>query len=202
MRKTIGLILVIFCVSVCAVSSYAAEAVVYEVDEAGMTLSLPDDWILFSREHDAKRFVCLNARCEELQAEITVGAFPQEEVKDFSDCSYSELSKIAEAMRKAPKKHYSGWYRDSFIYTHRQTAFVVTDHKQYGSDTFSRQYYTVIEGTGICVTLHSLNGEIAADLNNLLRSVIDSCVFTDLPAVRRVPDKGPVDCKENPVLSH
>jgi hypothetical protein len=190
MRKTTGFILALICISMFAVSFRAAEAVDHKIDEAGMELSLPDDWTVFSRESDAKRFVCLNARCGKPEAEITVGVFPLNDVKDFNDCSNDELEGIAEDMQKAPKKHYAGWYRDCFIYMHPQAAFIVTDYKQYSSNTFSRQYYTVIDGHGICVTLYSLEGEVTVELSGILKAVIDSCVFDGLPVIHEF-DKAP-----------
>lgn len=84
---------------------------------------------------------------------------------------------------------------NSSIYQGEQARFLIFDIKQ--ENVYSRIYQTIFNGQLINITMHSYEGELGSEYNDLLKAAVDSIVFTNILANPNVTSK-PVEESSKP----
>lgn len=170
----------------------------YDLDELGMSIDLPDDLIVFTRNIKSndpnlsaygltkdglssvmlEQNVFLNAWDENVNYEITVTMI-ESPLEDFSQLSDTTLSVLA----SIPAEEYErvGGTDVMFdIYQHDQTKFIriTFSTPNNGSTVYGLQYQTVHDGKAINITLKSFSGKIGSSKNLLMKNIVDSVHFS------------------------
>lgn len=196
------------CVLICSVlllsltvSAYAAGTREYTLDELGMTVSLPSDYIVFSRDIDAKdpnlsaygltkdglsslmheQNIYLNGWDEYVNQEIII-TMTDSPLIDFNLYSDTTLTTFATGLESV--------YEDLGItvtkidvYQHTQAKFLKIYIKQQfeGTTVYGLQYSTVYADKAINITMSSYSGQITSTKEAALKDVVDSVKFDTAP---------------------
>ncbi len=101
------------------------------------------------------------------------------EISDFRRYSDSELkSLVDEVINSLTADNITFLSYD--LYEHSQAKFVALNIKQpdgYGGTAYGKQYYTILGGRAINITLHSYEGALSTAQKNLVKQVVDSVEF-------------------------
>lgn len=83
------------------------------------------------------------------------------------------------------------WYTNYSVYTDAQVPFIVLEMRGEfdGAPLYGRQYYTVVNGRGVYLTLQSFDGEISQAHATQLLQIVDSCQFVLKPSPVEVEPK-------------
>ena len=208
--KRIFKVLLSLCLVFCLFPSYAFAAnSTYELDELGMSIELPSDHVVFTRNIKAndpnlsaygltkdglsslmqERSIYLNAWDEDVNYEIIVTMLdsPFEDYNQFSDTSLS-------AFVSALDTEYAGlgitMIRSEF-YQHSQAKFAKIYISQPNNDetAYGLQYHTVYDGKAINITLHSYSGKIDSSKEAILKKIVDTVHFDTEPQFNPPPAK-------------
>lgn len=178
-------------------SSHALGANVWTLDELGLSLELPENYVVFTRnikENDpnlaeyglAKKAmdnimrsgnIYLNAWDEDVSHEIVVtmieSSFP-----DFSGLSDTALLALV-SMTVEPYEAAGATVNGYEIYQHDQTKFIklYLDQQNEGTLVHTVQYYTTVSKKAINITMHYYAGEVDAYNERVLQDIVDSAVF-------------------------
>lgn len=197
-----------FCLAVCLLTISAfATGNTYELDELGMSIELPPDYIVFTRDIKAndpnlsaygltkdglsslmqERSIYLNAWDEDINYEIIVTMLdsPFEDYNQFSDTSLS-------AFVSALDTEYAGLgitMIRSDIYQHSQAKFakIYISQPNNGGIAYGLQYNTVYDGQAINITLQSYSGKIDSSKEAVLKNIVDSVHFDTEPQLNPPP---------------
>ena len=204
MKRFLGAFLV-FCLacSFFSVPVHAAGTTTYDLEEPGIRIDLPDDWIVFHREMDEddpnlRQYgwtrESLRAYLEELS--IYLDAFEEagsyEVAVTMTESPMTDFHQTSDASLNAMVPLLTSWYEaegitvtKSEIYRHAQAKFVKIYLSQpFNGDTaYSLLYSTVYDGKHINIALHSYSGEIDSDQEALLKEITDSVQFDAAPQV-------------------
>lgn len=197
-----------FCLAACflTVSAFAA-GTTYELDKLGMSIELPSDYIVFTRDIKAndpnlsaygltkdglsslmqERSIYLNAWDEDINYEIIVTMLdsPFVDYNQFSDTSLS-------AFISALETEYDGlgitMIRSEF-YQHSQAKFakIYISQPNNGETAYGLQYHTVYNGKAINITLQSYSGKIDSSKETVLKKIVDSAHFDTEPQFNPPP---------------
>lgn len=178
----------------------------YEIKEAEMTLKIPEEFIVFQRivsEFDPnlelinsskekledvfkKGNIYLNAVMVPTDYEIVVTLTENansQELFNFTYFSDKELDNLGSKLINDAKIESSDiQYRGYETYKTDKECFLVFDLVQSTLDkeVYGKQYYTIVNGQVIYITLHSYVGEIGEDKAQMLKSIVDSMEFKEI----------------------
>lgn len=101
-------------------------------------------------------------------------------ISDLRQYNDSDLKSLADEMDSAAADYNNITYLSYDIYEYSQAKFIISNIKQpdgNGGMAYGKQYYTILGGRAINITLHSYNGAISTTQNNLIKQVVDSTEF-------------------------
>lgn len=197
-----------YCVLICCalffaitISAYAAETTEYTLSELGMTVSMPSDHIVFTRDIDAndpnlaaygitkdsilslmnEQNIYLDGWDEYINQEIVITML-ESTLTDFNlygDTTLTTMAKFFESEYES----FGITASKSEIYKHSQAKFVKVYISQPNGDStsYGLQYYTAYADKAINITLHSNSGQITSEQEATLKSIVDSVTFDTEP---------------------
>lgn len=196
------------CLVFCLLPSHAFAAnTIYELDELGMSIELPSDHVVFTRDIKAndpnlsaygltkdemsslmlERSIYLNAWDEDVSYEIIVTMIdsPLEDFNQFSDTSLNQFA-------LALKTEYASMgitFIRSDLYQHSQAKFakIYISQPNNGDTAYGLQYYTVYNGKAINITLQSYSGEIDSSREAIIQNIVDTIHFDTEPQFSAPP---------------
>lgn len=183
-----------------------AEDKSYEIKEAGITLSIPEEWVVFERIVDEfdenlelvnsskekleeifkERDIYLNAIMLPQNYEIVVNLNEfkgSQEIFDFNTFSEKELNILGKKLLEDNFPEETGVaYSGYEIYNHSQAKFIVFDiiKNVDGQEIYGKQYYTIINGQALYITLYSYIGEIEEDKANEINNIVNTIKFEEV----------------------
>lgn len=216
MRRRILLCFLCFMLVFGVGSQCFAEDGNYEIKEAGMTLKVPEDFIVFERIVDEfdPNLELINSSKEKMEDMFNQGNIylngimippnyelvvtlteyaGSQDIFDFNYFTDKELDAMAKKLTEENVPRDTGiTYTGYDIYKQNQAAFLVFDIIQENSSgqVYGKQYYTIINGQAINITLHGYNGEIPAGEASMLKGIVDSAYFKE---VKVKPDSDNVE---------
>lgn len=207
MKRVAFVIVFFFCILVSPISVFAAGYNTYELDELEISISIPNDHIVFTREISAsdpnlnqygltkesmeslmkERNIYLNAWDRDVNYEIIV-TMTENSLSNFSEISDTVLSTLATTLEDQYKQ-YGITVIKSEIYQHSQAKFVklYISQQNNGETVYGLQYYTVNDGKAINITMQSYSGSISSTKEATLKAIVDSAVFWNAPVQSPVP---------------
>lgn len=188
-------------VTLLCVPALAVDTSEYVLDELGLSISFPQDYVVFTRNTDENdpNFGLYNLEKESLLSTMTQGgsylngwdtelnqeiviSMTESPIADFNLLSDADLTTSATALGAQFTK-LGGTLTDFEIYQHAQAKFLKLYFSQ-PDETATRyglQYYTSYDNKVIHITMHSYVGEISATQEAMLKTIVDSAVFNTPP---------------------
>ena len=169
----------------------------YKLDELGMSIELPQDYIVFTRDIKSNDpnlsaygltrdelyslmvdgCIYLNAWDKDLNYEIivTMTDSPVEDFNLYSDTALMDLASSAED----EYRNYGITYIKSELYQHSQAKFIkiYISQQRNGSTVYGLEYSTVYNSKAINITLQSYSGKIDSSKEAILKKIVDSVCF-------------------------
>lgn len=214
--KRVFCVFVVLSLLVISLSSNATAATddIYIIDELNMTISLPSNLVVFTRDFDEsdpniissgidveymrnlfeKSPIYLNAISTEPLYEIVVTMTTysgSSDIYDFNQYTDTDLLGMAKELGSASqssgityiKTELNGRYND-------QAKFVKFLIKQPSQDqtVYGVQYYTIINGKAINITLHSYTGSITSDMESTISKIVKNTTFEVINRDKPLPD--------------
>lgn len=184
-----------------SMSAHAAGTTEYTLDELGMTVFMPSDYIVFTRDINANdpnlasygltkdsmsslmddRNIYLNGWDEDINQEIIVTMIDSPLI-DFNLYSNTTLSTMATSFESEYKN--AGVTVIKYeIYQHSQAKFLKIYISQPNGDStaYGLQYYTVYADKAINITMQSYLGQITSSKETILQAIVDSAIFDTDP---------------------
>ena len=191
------LIFVVLAALLCSISIPASAASdTYELDEAGLTVSIPADYLVVTRDTPENspifsqwgttkaelmtKKICLNGRSNLYEEEIVVDVTEDEEnsLRLYSD---SELLGRAELWIDLYQSLGYPIYKYD-IYQHAQTRFIRLYYTNTDQTVHAVQYYTVYNHKQINFTFKSYEGSWSSRQETTIKTIVDSVRFADIPS--------------------
>ncbi len=192
--------------------AHAAGMTEYALDELGMTVSMPSDYIVFSRDIDADdpnlaAFGLTKGGMSSLMNEQNIylngwnADIDHEIVVTMVDSPFSDFNLYSDTVLLAMATSFTSAYEDmgatvikSELYQHPQAKFlkIYTSRPKEGSTIYALQFSTVYADKAINITLHSFIGPITASQEAVMKSIVDSAGF-DTPPQTAQTDHSPTD---------
>jgi len=194
--------LVILLFLVFPISAKAVDSQSYTLDELGMTLEIPQDLMVFTREIDPDHpglsalgldaetlleqfrsgHIYLNAISLDSAYEIVVTMASDSGIgmlSDFNLFSDAKLKEIGESVIPDMEQQMGIVCRHWEVYPHPHAKFLRLEHEREagGQTIFAIQYYTVYDGKAINITLHSYGGAISSATQKTLGRIVESVSF-------------------------
>lgn len=206
-RIVLCVILVLAATVMAPVSVAAVGSTTYEIEDIGVSIALAEDQMVFTRdmEEDHPNLAKYEMTKEELESTMVSGnayLYAWDEdisyqikvvasdsvLKDFYWANDDVLNFVA-LSAEFKYKEAGGTYIKSEIYPHSQTKFIkmYMDVTRDGDTIPELQYYTVHGGKDIIIALFSYDGEIDAEKENTLKTIVDSIRFLDEPKAEEIP---------------
>lgn len=210
MKRLFSLILALFCLCLAVPVSLAADGSAFELPELNMTIDIPEGWyasaqdvqkgdpnldIMEMSENELADFykengIYLNMISPDRNVTILV---KMDECSD--DPLYFDYNYMAnESLLKMVSKNLGGEnISDGSVYMHKQTRFVVFKNEN------NIYYQTRINGQGISVVMAPLEGEASGSLEQMLKKIVNSIVFTKVssePICPQGPDAASFELPE------
>lgn len=201
-------VLLSFCLVFCLLPSQAFAAnTTYELDELGMSIELPSNHVVFTRDIKAndtnlsaygltkdgmsslmlERSIYLNAWDEDVNYEIIVTMVdsPFEDYNQFSDTT---LNGFVSALETEYASMGITFIR-SDLYQHSQAKFakIYISQPNNGDTAYGLQYHTVYNGKAINITLQSYSGEIDSSREAIIQEIVDTIRFDTEPQFSAPP---------------
>jgi|GEM_PF-1276617 len=201
MKSRVFFLVLFVILSILINNASASSGVTYYIKEMDIMVTLPSDLIVFSQESEAREFenleldgnyflnyyknsnIYLDAVPNSFDFEIVVGMDEGDwstGLYDFKQYSDSELEIVADNLNDLLEKHnYNARYLNYSFYNHPQAKFIVLSAIQTveGSTVYGKQYYTILGGRAINVTLHSYTGPVSVEKSAIIKRVVDSIEF-------------------------
>lgn len=177
--------------------AYAAGSTTYDLDELDMSIDIPDEYYVFTRDTPASdpnyalldinkadldslmesRDIYLNAIMSDPMGEIVITKISSS-LKDFSTLTDRTLSQLASDAKQVYEQAGVTYLRHE-LYQHAQTKFikVYLSQQSGGQTVYGLQYYTVCDAKAINITLHSYAGPIDADKEAIIKDIVDTADF-------------------------
>lgn len=189
------------------VVSVSAAGSEYWLDEVGMTMEIPADLVVFTRDIQSddpnlraygltkdelsslmlEQSIYLNAWDPDINYEIIVTMIksPFEDYNQFSD---TMLSTLISAFEEDYERSGMTWIR-SELYQHRQAKFakIYISQPMNGETVYGLQYHTVYDGKAINLTLHSYSGPIDSNAETVLQEIVEDVRFDTEPQYKTPP---------------
>lgn len=207
MRKILRSVLIVFLCYVLTVSVFSAETAAYQIDNLGICIDIPSEYVVFTREIDANdpnlstygltkdnmlsfletNNIYLDCWDNDVTFEITVIA---EDIflEDFNQFSDADLLDLASSLAASYEEE-GIMYLRSEVYQHDQAKFL----KIYSSGQQDErlQYQTVYANKAVYVTLCNYVSTIDASQESNLKSIVDSIYFESNPMETETPMSTP-----------
>lgn len=208
-RFALFFVLVLFSFTLITSASAAEEQTQHRLESLGLTISIPNDWITVSVEEEVpsedlsvlglksenlvtalqEKHIYINAVNVTPLSEILLSSQESESSKtifDFSRYTDEELLQVAKEMISEDTQ---STYSNPRIVAHPQAHFVGFDVQQVQGDKTIHgiQYYTVINGRTISLTLNNYSGEITDKQKEILDGVAASLVFDEVKPIPSGP---------------
>lgn len=184
----------------------AAGTTTYELDALDMSIEIPDDYCVFTRDmpDDDLRYaqfgfskedlgdileesnIYLDALLPDVSNEIMV-TMVDSPVEDFAQFSDTTLTAFASTLWDTAED-YGVTYIKSEIYPHEQVKFIKIYTSRLDNDwtVYVLQYYTVCNGQAISIMMQSRAGEITQANEEDLQKIVDSANFRGAKPVSEV----------------
>jgi len=207
MKRLITVLLLLFSCVILSATAAAAESTYY-LEELGMSIGLPDDYIALTRDMDAddpslreygldwdalsamflEKSIYLNAWNSDMDYEIVV-TMVDSQLGDYNLYSDTTLSAFASAFEPDYENAGIIILRHE-IYQHSQARFVKLYIYQQndGQEIYGLQYHTVYAGKTINITMQSYSGGIDAEKEAIQQQIVDTAHFDAEPQTRQLPD--------------
>ena len=212
MKKIATILMAIMLVSNLVIPARAASEE-YVVSEMGISLDIPDEYIVFTRDMDKsdaalsdygiskdelmEQFtagnIYLNAVLPDGNEEIVV-TMEENIISEFNGLGETSLLMLASTLKDGYEEY--GISVSSYdIYHHPQLEFIRIYFNTTDKTTYGLQYYTIYGGQAMNFTMRSYDGPISGSQERTIQNVVDS---VDLHFY--VPTKTPV--AETPAFVH
>lgn len=208
MKRIMQSLLIIICfVIVMPTHGFAASSSTYDLDELNMSIDIPDDYVVFTRDINSNDpnlsaygltkdnmsslmesgNIYLNAWDKDVNFEIIVTMIDSS-LGDFNQFSDTTLSAFASSF-ESEYKNMGITYLKSEKYQHEQAKFIkiYINQPNNGSTVYGLQYYTVYGSKAINVTIQSYSGKIDSAKEATLKTIVDSVFFWNEPAKTAIP---------------
>lgn len=180
---------------------YAVNTSKVELEELDMSIELPSDYIVFTRDIDSNdpilseygftkdsllsemesKDLYLSSWNQELDYEIYI-TMQGSQLEDYNQLSDTMLSTLASSF--GAEYESLGITIDKYeVYEHEQANFIKIYISQPNGDstTYGIQYNTVYANKSINITLQSYSGKVTAEVEGIAKSMIDSITFGSDP---------------------
>ena len=209
MRKSfIALCLFLIIGIVLPTAVYAADTT-YSLDEADVDISLPSDYIVFTRDirDDDPNLAAYGLTKEDLSSLMLSGNIyldawdkkvQHEILVTMTNYPYVDFSQYDDAELLSLASTFTAKYEDNGItctktevyeHEHRKFTKIYVNQPYKGGTAYGVQYGTTQNGKAIFITLHSNIGTFGADEETLLRTVVDGAEFTAGPQATQTAAK-------------
>ena len=192
---------------------YAAGVVEYSLDALDMTLDIPSGMIVYTRDTDAddpnyteyglnkddlmatfmSAGLYLDAVSKDSKYELYVSMTTNKDIQTVSNLNIytdSELSVLIDGTKTSFEQN-GVKYIDSKVFYHpsKPYKFIVIhfERSDQGKSYPSVEYFTIINGKAIAITLQSFAGPITTAMEDVLSQVVVSSSFATLPAATPSP---------------
>jgi hypothetical protein len=206
--KRILTTLLIFCFVLCLlpVSAFAATGT-YDLDELGMSIELPSDHVVFTRDIKAndpnlsaygltkdglsslmqERSIYLNAWDEDINYEIII-TMMDSPLADYNLLSDTTLAAVVSSFETEYAVAGITFIR-SDIYQHSQAKFakIYISQPNNGETAYGLQYNTVYNDKAINITMQSYSGKIDSNKESILKKIVDTVHFDTDPQLNPPP---------------
>lgn len=212
MKKMAAMLMAIMLVSNLVIPARAASEE-YVVSEMGISLDIPDEYIVFTRDMDKsdaalsdygiskdelmEQFtagnIYLNAVLPDGNEEIVV-TMEENIISEFNGLGETSLLMLASTLKDGYEEY--GISVSSYdIYHHPQLEFIRIYFNTTDKTTYGLQYYTIYGGQAMNFTMRSYEGPISGSQERTIQNVVDSVELHFY-----VPTKTPVE--ETPAFVH
>ena len=214
MKKLLSMAICLIILLIPSFSAFASQDIYLE--EAEVTFSLPDDWIVLTRgmadddpnvlrggynatelnKYFEENSIYLNAGPEGLPYELVI-TISDSEIQDFSLYSESELEDIGAAIDEDFASR--GIQVNSYhLEDAGNESFIVLYHSQNHEDNpvYSKQYYTTNNYVAINFTLHSYTGTLESYMEQELDDIVNSVDFAITVDPEEDTDYAPTQAQE------
>ena len=179
----------------------------YELDELGMSIEIPSDYVVFTRDVRSddpnlsaygvtkdelsslmlERNVYLNAWDKDINYEIIV-TMTESQLVDYNQLSDTTLNGLVSALDTEYAAMGITLIR-SDIYQHSQAKFakIYISQPNNGETAYGLQYNTVYGGKAINITLQSYSGKIDASKETIIQIIVNSVHFDNEPQYSESP---------------
>lgn len=200
MKKIIAVVWTLSLLLGLITTALAVESTTYDLEELGVTIDIPNDYIVFTRdtpEDDPnyaaygltkesmdelfdQRSIYLNAWDADIQFEIVV-TMAESSFADFSTQSDTVLTALSSSLDDVYEDLGYAFLKAD-IYPHRQTKFmkIYAQEKQSNNPVYTLQYNTTCNAQSINITLRSFSGEITEEKEDILRNIVDTVNFQNV----------------------
>lgn len=200
-RKFGGMLLCIFVLFLLPALAYETGSTVYQLDELGLSISFPSNYVIFTRNidthdpnlsvygltkssmssHMVERNIYLDGWDRDVNQEITVTMIDSL-ITDFNLLGDTVLSTLATSLI-SEYANMGFTVSKSEIYQHSQAKFLKIYVSQPDGDSmvYRLQYYTVYDNKAINIILQSYLGQISSSQESTLKGIIDSAAFNTQP---------------------
>ena len=206
-RRCLCVYMVIILALLISVPAYAINAGEYELKELGLTVSMPSDYVVFTRNISAndpnlsaygltkdglsslmlERNIYLNGWDEDVTQEIIITMIDSPLV-DFNLYSDTTLTTMATSF-ESEYANMGVTVIKSEIYQHSQAKFLKIYISQPNGDStaYGLQYHTVYADKAINITLQSYSGRIDSSKEAILKKIADTVHFDTEPQFNPPP---------------
>ncbi len=212
MKKIAAMLMAIMLVSNLVIPARAASEE-YVVSEMGISLEIPDEYIVFTRDMDKNdpafadfgisketlmdqfdtAHIYLNAVLPNGNEEIVV-TMEENIISEFNGLGETSLLMLASTLKDGYEEY--GISVSSYdIYHHPQLEFIRIYFNTTDKTTYGLQYYTIYGGQAMNFTMRSYDGPISGSQERTIQNVVDSVELHFY-----VPTKTPVE--ETPAFVH
>ena len=173
----------------------------YELDELGMSIEIPSDYVVFTRDIRSgdpnlsaygltkddlislmlERSIYLNAWDKDVDYEIIV-TMRESLLEDYYQLSDTTLNGLMSALETEYAAMGITLIR-SDLYQHSQAKFakIYISQPSNGGTAYGLQYHTVYAGKAINITLQSYSGEIDSNKEAIIQKIVDTVHFDSEP---------------------
>lgn len=212
MKKIAAMFMAIMLISNLVIPARAASEE-YVVSEMGLSLAIPDTYIVFTRDIDKNdpALADFGISKEELMNQLTAGhiylnavlpdgneeivvTMEENIISEFNGLGETSLLMLASTLKEGYEEY--GMSVSSYdVYHHPQLEFIRIYFNTADKTTYGLQYYTIYGGQAMNFTMRSYDGPISRTQEKTIQNVVDS---VDLHFY--VPTKTPI--KETPAFLH
>ena len=179
----------------------AADTTEYTIDDLGITLSIPSEYYVFTRDmpSDHPNLIAYGLTRDDLlsiliETDTYLSAFDKDVTGEISitmsDNPLNDFNTMSDTMLEAFAAAFPSVYKSGGmtvtkygVYRQARTKFVLLYFYEETNvpTTYSAQYLTIYNGKSIYLTYHSYTGEFSNTAALMLKGIVDSIVFSEEP---------------------